>query len=140
MLTTQEKKNIYVAMLLLFTGSLVYLLFRQDVIFLSRVNQDVLHIFHISIERNDNILIYILLYCLPDGLWYAALLVFQVSFIQYGNINKFLFGVAVVLPFLLEILQLVHCIPGTFDLYDITTYLTTLLIFMLCKKNLLFKL
>lgn len=139
MLTAQEKKNIYVAMLLLFAGSLVYLLFRQDVIFLSRVNQDVLHIFHISIERSDNILIYILLYCLPDGLWYAALLMSQVSFVQCGRMNKLWFGMAVALPFLLEALQGWHCIAGTFDLYDIITYLITLLIFMLCKKSLLFK-
>ena len=139
MFTTRERKDIYVAIVLLLAGSLVYLLFRQDIIFLSWVNRDVLHMFQVPIDNDDNLLVYLLRYCLSDGLWYASLLMSQVSFVQCGRMNKLWFGVAVALPFLLEALQGWHCIAGTFDLYDIITYLITLLIFMLCKKSLLFK-
>lgn len=128
------RKEIYIAISLLVIGSLVYFLFRQDVVFLSWISRDVLSVFHISVDTNDNIFIYMLLYCLPDALWYMALLIFQVSFVQYGRINKLLFRVSVILPFVGEILQLFHYIPGTYDFFDVVVYVITLLLFILCRK------
>ncbi len=72
-----------------------------------------------------------LLYNLPDGLWFYALLS-AIAFIWKPDNSIFLliwlFG-ASAMAFLSEFLQLFYCIPGTFDYYDLLAYSIALLIF-----------
>lgn len=47
-----------------------------------------------------------------------------------------MFCIAASVPFVLEILQYMEIIPGTFDIIDICVYVLTLTIFILClRKN-----
>lgn len=123
------------AFALLLVGASIYLLFRQDAIFVSWIDADILQHLHVDIPDGCNrYIIYILLYCLPDALWYAALLVLQKPFIRYGLLNRLLFCICVILPFAMEILQYFGFMPGTFDWFDILTYFTTLIILILCER------
>jgi hypothetical protein len=71
-----------------------------------------------------------LLFCLPDMLWYTALLILQKQFYNKGGANKILFCLAVLLPFIFEFLQYLNYISGTFDILDIITYSLTFLIIL----------
>lgn len=130
-----SKYRIITAFALLLVGAVIYVLFRQDAIFVSWIDADILKRLRIEMPDNYNgIFTYILLYCLPDALWYAALLVLQKPFVQYGLLNKILFYICVILPFAMEILQYFGIMPGTFDWFDILTYFITLTIILLCEK------
>ena len=72
-----------------------------------------------------------LLYNLPDGLWFYALLS-AIAFIWKDSYSIFFIMwlfVASTLTFLSEFLQLFHFIPGTFDNYDLLAYSIAILIF-----------
>ncbi len=123
---------LYISSFLLIAGSTIYLLFRQNVIFLSWLDSDLLNNIHID-TNSDNMCMYFVLYCLPDSLWYAALLTIQLVFDD--NIEIKTFGIIATTPFVLEIMQYADLMAGTFDWYDLITYLLTLLLFILCAKK-----
>lgn len=87
-----------------------------------------------------------IVYSVPDGLWYMALLLVMGSLgrlsqsSQLGRlISMGMMTIAILLPFLLEFAQRAHVIPGTFDYIDILTYSFTLIIYLvLCKTNFLY--
>lgn len=131
-------RRITLSLILLIFGTSIYLFFRQDVVFLSWISKDVLDFLKNDIPKIDNsdsLLVYFMLYCLPDALWYAALLTIQIPFYKYGAVNRFLTLVGILLPFVLEVLQYLMIIRGTFDLLDILTYLSTLIIITLCDRK-----
>ena len=140
--TKQRRKSglvLHIGIFLLLAGSSIYLLFRQKVLFLSWISPDILALIHVSTpEPNSNILIYMLLYCFPDGLWYAALLILQSSLVNQEKTGKIMLLLSMLLPFMLEFAQLFELIPGTFDCYDLITYLIILILFIPCAKKLLF--
>lgn len=127
-------KSMIVAFSLLLLGSLIYIFFRNDVLFLSWLDKDILDKLSIKADTDRNLFLYIIVYCLPDALWYLALLITQALFVNNGFAFKILFAIAIVIPFVLEICQYFDCFPGTFDIYDIIIYLLTLFVFLLCKK------
>ena len=131
------KKDTYIAILLLIIGACIYTTCRQDVIFLAPLHQTIfLELIKINIQyQNDNIFTYFFLFCLPDVLWYIALLLLQVQFYNRSLANKFLFYLAAALPFILEFLQYFKIIAGTFDIMDIISYLVTFLIFLIVWKR-----
>lgn len=127
--------RIITAILFLVIGMCIYLLFRQDVIFLRWVDSDILDCLHVKISDNvSSGWVYMLLYCLPDALWYAALLILQIPFYRGGLLNRMLLYLCIVLPYIMEILQYIGLMPGTFDWFDILTYFITLIILLLCEK------
>lgn len=127
--------KIITAFALLLVGAIIYLLFRQDAIFVSWIDANILQRLRIEMpDYYNGIFTYVLLYCLPDALWYAALLVLQKPFVRYGLLNKVLFYICVILPFAMEMMQYFGLIPGTFDWFDILTYFTTLIILLLCER------
>lgn len=121
------------AMLLLLLGIGIYYFFRTPIIALT--------IFHIApneyITRNtNNPFIYFMVFCLPDALWYMSLLLTQTFFLkETGWLNRLLVGIAISLPFLLEICQYFNFILGTFDWFDIFTYCLTLILFLCLRKT-----
>lgn len=72
--------------------------------------------------------LYFIVYCLPDGLWYASLLLLLKALSSYDLFSFATYVLGVASPFILEILQYARIIPGTFDLFDIITYVITLII------------
>lgn len=135
------QKNIYAALLLLVAGGAIYATCRQDVIFLAPFrNSKWLELTHIDIQYSGNVFVYFLLFCLSDTLWYFALLLLQVQFYSGCLASKITFYFAVALPFVLELLQYLDVIYGTFDFIDLIFYLLTLLIFLLlCQKKFFYK-
>ena len=124
------------AIILMAVGSLIYLVCRQDVIFISWIDHNLLNSIYLPISgHKHNILFYIFLYCLPDALWFASLLMLQIPFVRFGTQNKLIFLFSVLLPFLLETMQCLGLIIGTFDWLDIITYFITIIIFVLCERK-----
>lgn len=124
------------AIVCLLLGTGIYYLFRTPIIAFTK-----LHIAQVEILtiNKDNPFLYFLVYCLPDALWYMSLLLIQTFFLkETGWLNALLVGVAISLPFLLEIGQCSGLIAGTFDWFDIITYCLTLTLFLCIRKTFLF--
>ena len=121
-----------VAVVLLVIGSGIYFYCRLPIIAF-----DKLHIVSgkIIIGNTKNPFVYFIVFCLPDALWYMALLLLQTWFLkEKGWLNRLLVGIAVSLPFLLEVGQYLGFISGTFDWFDILTYCLTLILFLCLRK------
>lgn len=117
------------ASLMIIIGAGLYLAYRQDVIFFNWIPKS-----YIETIRNTIINIiptrrYFIVYCLPDGLWYGALLIFQSAFLGKTYKSKCVFWISILLPFIWETLQIFPNISDPFDPLDLVTYCLTLLIF-----------
>lgn len=132
-LNTQILRNVITAGILIIAGSIVYLFFRPNIILFNKLGvTDFLSGIQIEVNASHNFFVYFLMYCLSDVLWYSALLILASTFyVREVLISKILFATMVLMPFILEFLQLVRLIPGTFDWYDIVFYCLTLIIFIL---------
>lgn len=127
------KKHLYlISVISVAIGTLIYCVWRTDIVFLD----------WIGVEGNvvstyRHPLLYWIVYCLPDGLWYMALLCLQKSLYNPSVVwSKIVLYCAILLPFILEFGQLLNWLPGTFDKWDMITYLLTLFIFvLLCKRK-----
>lgn len=112
---------------LLLIGVAIYILFRKDILFVQFFTGISDGPLFIKSQQPSPILCFIV-YCLPDGLWYASLLLLLNALSSDDNFFKAINIVALASPFILEILQLTKTIPGTFDIFDIITYAITLII------------
>ena len=119
-------RSFWIALILLLAGCLIYLIFRQNIIAFSLISNDCLNTIKINLT-NECATTYFFLYCLPDALWYLSLLYFQIPYTQKSQ-GKILFGVSAMLPFVTEFLQKLGIIKGTFDWWDILTYVIVLTI------------
>ena len=139
----EKTKAFSLPVILLVIGGAFYVFFRQDIAGLAILPvQDLL-----AVVRCDTAWLShlpcgnIMLYTLPDMLWYASLLLLQIAIIKRIGIIGLPVGcVAVALPFLWELLQYFHLIPGTYDIYDLAGYLITLIIIVTCKRKSLLQL
>ena len=78
-----------------------------------------------------------ILYNLPDGLWFYALLSSLKVIWKDGLLTKGLYWllfVCIVVPFT-EILQLFHLLPGTFDWLDLLSYGLSFVLFSTQLKS-----
>lgn len=127
------RRNILIALAFILVGSLVYVLFRQNIILFNLIGtEDFWASIRVELPKNVGFLQYFFLYCLSDVLWYSALLILASTFYVRENcFSKFLLAIMILMPFLFEILQFVGMFPGTFDWYDILFYCLTLIIFVL---------
>lgn len=115
-------------------GSLKYLLFVQDVIFLRPFQK----LLPEKIILPQNTFTDIVIGQLADGFWYTALILTVDTIPHKEILSKMLFIFALALPFILEILQYCSLQPGVFSIGDLITYtiiLTTFLISKLCAKS-----
>lgn len=121
-------RHIYHAGMFMVIGGIIYILFREPVLFTipllgSSTMQPL-------VSLPDNLWSNTLRFVVPDALWCAALLTYA-STIS----SKFLRLIAVFLAPVLEFGQLVRLIPGTFDIIDITVYTLIIIIFILKWKS-----
>lgn len=126
-----------ISLLLLLAGALIYATCRQEVLFLMPISPELLAKIKIEVDyANCSPITSWIIFCLPDTLWYMALLIVQTELCSGERLlEKVLFHLSIALPFILEMLQKVGFMPGTFDWFDIFTYLLTLMIFILCQRN-----
>lgn len=135
-----DPKNILIAVLSIIWGSVIYITSRQNIIVLDYLNAPILFNFiEIDVPYNDNLFLYCYLFCLPDALWYFALLLLQVQYYRRDFIySRIILYISILLPFILEILQLRNIISGTFDMMDILFYILILIIVWIKEKKLHF--
>lgn len=127
--------KLLIAGFMIVIGTFIYLYSRQDIIFFRFVPDCVLNSFKGFIHGPTSMQQYVMFFCLPDGLWYGALLLFQSIFKITSFVSMIVFGISMALPFILELLQLIKFVPGTFDPLDMLTYFIVLIIFILCQKT-----
>lgn len=127
------RRNILIAFIFILVGSLVYVLFRPNIIFFNLIGaSDCLASIKLETQGNSSFWYYFFLYCFSDVLWYAALLILASTFyVREVLLSRILFSIMVIMPFGLELMQEAELIPGTFDWYDILFYFITLIIFVL---------
>ena len=114
-------------------GTAIYIISRENIIFFDWIPDLILKTFRgVTIEDNPK-LGYFVKYCLPDGLWYTALLIFQSTFIDRSFLSKTLYWICVILPFAWEIAQLHQSVRGTFDPMDMVVYFIVFILFTLTR-------
>lgn len=127
-----------ISALLLLAGALIYATCRQEVLFLMPISPELLAKIKIEVDyANCGLITSWAIFCLPDALWYAALLIFQLGLCDGGLMAKLLLILSIASPFILETMQWFGVMPGTFDWLDVLTYLLTLIIFAICQRKLL---
>ena len=128
-------KNIVLSIVSILLGTYIYIFYRQDIVFKTYFNLDNIYNYQ---DCSNNFIKYYLIYCLPDALWYFALLIIQIELLTKIFFSQLLFLVSIALPFICEILQLFNKIKGTFDMRDVCIYLITLLIVLWKERKKLF--
>lgn len=117
----------------LLVGCLIYLFYRQDTFLISFLPDgcvpDAIFI------QDDSLFTYWFLYCLADGLWFYSLLQFQLLMYTGKVFSGVLLVFSVLLPFILELMQCIGCFAGTFDWWDVVTYVLTLSIIIWINKK-----
>lgn len=118
--------------LCLVAGVMPYVLWRHDAIFLSPLHT---YLPHPATRPPTWILDH-----LSDAAWYMALILAASAIARDTAAEKAAFGLTLALPFVSETLQIADNFPGTFDTYDILTYLIILTIYLIihkirCKKS-----
>lgn len=101
-------------------GGVIYYLISPDVIFVKKIDSILGNIINIHVALPDNIITMIIRNYLPDMMWGYAL-VFALFFIMgnnAANISK-IFIMTGVFSAILEMLQILPYIYGTFDIFDI---------------------
>lgn len=126
--------RLLLAVLMTIIGGLLYIFTRQGIVFFRVISDSIINQFNNTIIDCSSTFQYIIVYCLPDGLWYGALILFQSVFLNNTIISKTIFGVSILLPFIWELLQLMKVLPGTFDPFDVVVCFFTLIILILCQK------
>lgn len=126
-------KTYIFALASLLAGAIIYITCRTHIIFVEWLHMDAFPSWQ---ANTSNPFIYWLVFCLPDGLWYLALLLIQQRLlIKKSFISRICAITAVLSPFVIEWFQALHWMRGTFDWFDIITYLLILIIFLLCVKR-----
>lgn len=123
--------RILASAILLLSGVAIYALFRNEVIFLLPIKDYLPE----SIFLQPGVCSNLLVYNLPDALWFASLLLLQPNPFLDETKGVIIAVAAIALPFALEVLQAAMLIPGTFDWLDILFYMITLLIFIIKWKK-----
>lgn len=130
-----EIKKYIIPTLFILLGCVIYLTYRQDSLFVSILPKSLLNLISIPNINKDNDLCNFLLYSLPDGLWYASLILIQYSLYSDNILYLIVLHISYALPFVLEFLQFFQIINGTFCIVDLSTYLLTFIILKLWKRK-----
>lgn len=126
-LSVRHKKIISLAAFLLLLGSINYLLFQPRILFFDLI--------HISREKpiyiaNANIR-HFLSGHFSDMAWCCSLYLITVVLTELKHLHLFSKWLILLLPFIIETAQYFGIINGTFDGYDLLSYLMILIFFML---------
>lgn len=127
--------RLVLAFLMTFTGGIIYVISRHDIIFFNWIPYSILKIIKDIFTTESFYSRYIFTFCLPDGLWYFSILLFQSVFLGKTFLSKLIFYISVILPFVWELLQKRRDIPGTFDIMDIFVYIISLILFLTTNIN-----
>lgn len=119
----------------LVAGLSIYLLFRSDTSLIGSALGLQQGLFLENIDASP--LSYFLAFCVPDGLWCLTLLQTNalIHHVCGRNEINLLDLLVLILPFGIELAQMTDWMPGTFDLWDILTYIFTYILYFLWIKK-----
>ena len=128
-------KDTIIAVISISLGGFIYVFFRQDIIAFECLKPGTLDAIRVQVNMNGNCFENYFLFCIPDALWYLALLLLQFQYMQKCMMSQILLWISIILPFLLEVLQYYGICRGTLDGYDIFSYLIILILTLWTQKQ-----
>ena len=129
------KKDWLVALLLILTGGMIYVLYRPENLLLFRVTDSLGITPLIDILRSNSSRVMLpsfIVNSLPAGLWTASYLLMMYITTKFHT-RRIRLMLALPLPIsaiALEFMQLWGWCPGTFDMYDLICYIVPLCVFV----------
>lgn len=129
------KKDWLVALLLILTGGMIYVLYRPENLLLFRVTDSLGITPLIDVLRSNSSRVMLpsfIVNSLPAGLWTASYLLMMYITTKFHT-RRIRFMLALPLPIsaiVLEFMQLLGWCPGTFDIYDLICYIVPLCVFV----------
>ena len=102
------------AILCLIVGALVYIVFRNDVLFLKLLGVQA----DVEVNIAPSLLSQFILYNLSDALWALSLMLFLST--QTNRVVRFC---GLMLPIVMESMQAFRIVPGVFDFVDLLIYI-----------------
>lgn len=114
--------RIIYSMLCICSGAIIYIIFRNDVLFIRIFSNKII----LSPEIGDSLFSKFILYNLSDTLW-----CFSIAFYISAFKSKKLRVIGLLIPSAIELLQLSNFFPGTFDIIDLTISIIIPFIFLL---------
>ena len=130
-----NKKDWLVALLLILTGGMIYVLYRPENLLLFRVTDSLGITPLIDILRSNSSRVMLpsfIVNSLPAGLWTASYLLMMYITTKFHT-RRIRLMLALPLPIsaiALEFMQLLGWCPGTFDIYDLICYIVPLCVFV----------
>ncbi|WP_461247119.1 hypothetical protein [Treponema sp. R6D11] len=140
-------KQIYyiLAFMMFLTGIVIYAFFRDInnmILFYYIPKSSFLANLYIPVKK-DSILLYMLFYNLPDGLWcLSALLLIRVTWIINARLRIIYSSIFIVIALFYEFLQIFENIPGTFDPLDLlfigsSAFLESLIFYLFNRRSII---
>lgn len=129
------KKDWIIALLLILTGGMIYVLYRPESLLLFRVTDSLGITPLIDIVRSNASRVMLptfMINSLPAGLWTASYLLMMYITTKFHT-RRIRLMLALPLPIaaiVLEFMQLFGWCPGTFDIYDLICYIVPLFVFV----------
>ena len=129
------KKDWIIAILLILTGGMIYVLYRPESLLLFRVTDSLGITPLIDILRSNSSRVMLpsfIVNSLPAGLWTASYLLMMYITTKFHT-RRIRLMLALPLPItaiVLEFMQLFGWCPGTFDIYDLICYIVPLCVFV----------
>lgn len=129
------KKDWIIAILLILTGGMIYVLYRPENLLLFRVTDSLGITPLIDILRSNSSRVMLpsfMINSLPAGLWTASYLLMMYITTKFHT-RRIRLMLALPLPIasiVLEFMQLWGWCPGTFDIYDLICYIVPLCVFV----------
>ena len=129
------KKDWIIALLLILTGGMIYVLYRPESLLIFRVTDSLGITPLIDIVRSNASRVMLpsfMINSLPAGLWTASYLLMMYITTKFHT-RRVRLMLALPLPIaaiVLEFMQLWGWCPGTFDIYDLICYIVPLFIFI----------
>lgn len=129
------KKDWIIALLLILTGGMIYVLYRPESLLLFRVTDSLGITPLIDILRSNSSRVMLpsfMINSLPAGLWTASYLLMMYITTKFHT-RRIRLMLALPLPItaiVLEFMQLFGWCPGTFDIYDLICYIVPLFLFV----------
>lgn len=129
------KKDWIIALLLILTGGMIYVLYRPESLLIFRVTDSLGITPLIDIVRSNASRVMLpsfMINSLPAGLWTASYLLMMYITTKFHT-RRVRLMLALPLPIaaiVLEFMQLWGWCPGTFDIYDLICYIVPLFVFI----------
>ena len=130
-----NRKEWILSFLLIFSGGMIYILYRPENILLFRLTDSLGVTPLIDVVRSSTsrvILPSFIINSLPAGLWAGAYLMMMYITTKFHT-KRIRLMLALPLPIMaiiLEFMQLLGWCPGTFDIYDLICYIVPLFVFI----------